>query len=271
MAKRSEGLKKGPKTLLLVDERGNLKQVGWWKGMWVFCWTALLILGAVSGGLYWSWQTELERNLLLQEELDAARRLAKKCASAEPRSSLGMPSAASEQKTLTGDGVPGNPANSPHPSPSASEPPSGDRSRETISAETSGAAAKSSGISPSARFQVAVEAFSVSRPTESELRIAFRIRNRDDEDRALSGHVVVVLEGDDIPMAEWRALPEVPLIHGRPDGAVEGETFEITNFKDIVLESPAMVTGRPYSTAVVYVFDSAGGLMLKEIHTIALE
>lgn len=284
---------KARKTLLLVDERGNMKHVRWWKPAWVFCWTAIVILGAATAGFYSLWQSELNRNRLLQQDLDIADRLirnanSRKAVTSRPAASKNAtvekpPIAADEPSVETppmakapdSAQVPETPAADEAETLDSDLPNTPPEDEVATAAGDTNAAPPTEAVSPAAapteNIRVAVEDLSFSKPRPSELQLSFRIRNVDDENRTLTGHLVAVLKGDGIPMMQWRAIPDVPLIYGQPDGNTEGETFGISNYKDVVLQSSATAAGEEFSAAAIYIFDSEGELMLAETHPISFE
>jgi hypothetical protein len=90
--------------------------------------------------------------------------------------------------------------------------------------------------------------------------VEFRLRNVAPDGEAISGHVVVVLR---LAEGRWAALPEVPLVKGRPTGKAEGETFSIQNYRPMRFRAGPEVRGDRVRGATAFVFDAEGRLLLE--------
>jgi hypothetical protein len=111
---------------------------------------------------------------------------------------------------------------------------------------------------PSGPPRVAVE--QVAFPEEDRYAVAFRLANVAPGAEKVAGHVVVVLR---LANGGYAAIPEVPLVKGRPTGKVEGESFSIQNYRPMRFRAGPEVDGDRVRGAAAFVFDSGGRLLLE--------
>ncbi|MFP4033308.1 MAG: hypothetical protein ACLFRG_16630 [Desulfococcaceae bacterium] len=261
-------------TLLLVDENGRTIRV---RGFHFFAWlAAILFLGLLvaTGATFYLLRLERAESQRLRQAVAAsaeALRRAPVARPAGPRPSQTVPSAKeAPSPVVSTEPAPDRPAPVPEPDPdrpvpaanpsapaSASEPVD---SRSPPDRVFSAAPAESSpeNAAPSGPPVVAVEKVAFS---ESDgYGVEFRLRNTAPDGEAISGHVVVVAR-----MSEggWAALPEVPLVEGRPTGKAEGETFSIQNYRPMRFRAGPELRGDRVRGATAFVFDAEGRLLLE--------
>jgi hypothetical protein len=111
---------------------------------------------------------------------------------------------------------------------------------------------------PSGPPRVAVE--QVTFPEEGRYAVAFRLVNVAPDTEKVAGHVVVVLR---LAGGGYAALPEVPLVKGRPVGDVEGSAFSIQNYRPMRFRAEPDFDGDRVRGAAAFVFDSGGRLLLE--------
>jgi hypothetical protein len=249
-------------TLLLVDENGRTIRVRAFSFFAVLGLVLCIALPLAAGTGFYLWNLAREENERLRIALTASAEVLGRESPVSPASGL----------------VPGPESLAVSPSPPADSPPE-------PAAETS--------FSPPAIFEVGptaaadedggggdgTEEVSASQPVEvADVRfsegdrfdVRFRLRNVASGSEALSGHVVVVLElvGDDPARV---AIPEVPLIEGRPTGAEEGQTFSIQNYRPMRFRAGPGTGGGRAGNATAFVFDDSGRLILETPLIAAME
>jgi hypothetical protein len=123
---------------------------------------------------------------------------------------------------------------------------------------------------PDPVLSVAVENFSVSYGPDSEiLNAQFKIKNTSPQSLPVSGHTVIVLKGDDLPIDQWLVMPAVALVGDMPSGK-QGKTFSIQRFRTMKFTFKTPDNFDEFKTAVVYVFLKSGGLLLEEDFPVTL-
>jgi predicted component of type VI protein secretion system len=123
---------------------------------------------------------------------------------------------------------------------------------------------------PAPVLSVAVENFSVIYEPESEnLNVQFKIKNTSPQSQPVSGHTVVVLKNDDLPIQEWLVMPAVAMVGDTPSGN-KGKTFSIQRFRTMNFTFKAPDNFDEFQTAVVYVFLKSGELLLEEDFPVTL-
>jgi len=123
---------------------------------------------------------------------------------------------------------------------------------------------------PDPVLSVAVENFSVAYEPDSEnLNAQFKIKNTSEQSQPVSGHTVIVLKGDDLPINQWLVMPAVAMVGDMPSGK-QGKTFSIQRFRtmNFTFKSPDYFD--EFQTAVVYVFLKSGELLLEEDFPVTL-
>lgn len=119
-------------------------------------------------------------------------------------------------------------------------------------------------------LSVAVENFSVTyEPDGKNLNAQFKIKNTSPQSQPVSGHTVVILKGDDLPIDRWLVMPEVSMVGDMPTGK-KGKTFSIQRFRTMNFTSKTPDYFNELQTAVVYVFLKSGELLLEEDFTVSL-
>ncbi len=122
--------------------------------------------------------------------------------------------------------------------------------------------------SSDAGLSVGIEDFSILDHTgDNRLKVLFKIKNTSSNSQRVSGHVIVVLKGE---QTDWLPIPSMPLVDGRPTGEQRGHSFGINYFKTMRLSTPSPKHPEKYQTASVYVFTRKGELLLEKEFSVTL-
>ncbi len=117
-------------------------------------------------------------------------------------------------------------------------------------------------------LSVAVENFEISnQASDNQLKIRFKVKNTSPNSRKVSGHVTVVLKGDQV---SWLPIPWMPLEDGKPTGKRRGHSFGINYFKTMRLSARAPKSPEKFDTATVFVFSREGELLLEKQYPVKL-
>lgn len=118
-------------------------------------------------------------------------------------------------------------------------------------------------------LSVAVENFIISNQSDdNRLKAMFKVKNTSPNSRKVSGHIVVVLKGE---QTGWLPIPWMPLVNGRPTGKHRGHSFGINYFKTMRLSTRAPESPEKFETATVFVFTREGDLLLEKQYPIKLQ
>ncbi|MFZ5573469.1 MAG: hypothetical protein ACOZF0_23955 [Thermodesulfobacteriota bacterium] len=93
------------------------------------------------------------------------------------------------------------------------------------------------------------------------LRLRFVIHSLQQSSQATSGTCFVLLKGDNPDPAHWRAIPEVPLVEGRPQTPEKGQFFRIWRYKTVTFAVKNQPSPEEFTTAVILIYDPNGALM----------
>lgn len=119
-------------------------------------------------------------------------------------------------------------------------------------------------------LSVAVEDFRISsEPNSENLNAQFKIKNTSAQSQPVSGHAVVVLKGEDLPIQDWLVMPAVDMVGDSPSGT-QGKTFSIQRFRTMNFPFKTPEHFDEFETAVVYVFLKSGELLLEEDFPVTL-
>ena len=117
-------------------------------------------------------------------------------------------------------------------------------------------------------LSVAIENFQISNPPDnSSLRVQFKIKNTTLNSQRVSGHIIVVLKGE---QTNWLPIPWTPLVDGRPTGKQQGHSFGINYFRNMRISTQSPKFPEKFQTASVYVFTQAGELLLEKSYPVKL-
>lgn len=119
---------------------------------------------------------------------------------------------------------------------------------------------------------LSVEGFQLKGSAQGNtLDLRYKIVNASQGQKALVGHVVVVLKAEGLEPEQWLTLPDVGLVRGRPASIQKGYSFNIRHSK-VFEHSVALARDIPdYTHAVLYVFSKQGELMAAQESPIALK
>lgn len=286
------GKRKETWTLLLVSETGKTIRINWFKGLAVA--NLVLLLGAVAAGgaFYYLYESESRENRWLRSALTNETPVAAVAAVEKSESKEALPTnsiAALPQNLENGDSAtksvrkkaleigPTEKLTQEKPSEekvsSESEPASpsyGETRKKGPSFQVPGFDTEEGPTDSETRkpLRVAIEDFEYSNRDRKHLYVRYKIKNTASRSQPVSGHAVVVLEGDDQGKPKWLALPNVHLVSGIPTGEEEGQTFSIANYRFMKFRPEDRHDPDQFSKACVYVFDEGGALLLKEMRNL---
>ncbi len=125
---------------------------------------------------------------------------------------------------------------------------------------------------PAAAVTVEVENMTiVHRKQEGSLRCEFKLVNVSRKSQRITGRAVVILKGDELPPAEWIAMPKVALVDGQPSGKSGGYAFAIRNWRTMRMNVAVAGEVERFNLAEVYVFSETGELWLREVQPIRVQ
>jgi hypothetical protein len=240
----------------LVDENGRTLRVRGFRVLAVLSLLLIFGLAVAAGTAFYLLDLARDDNRRLRTALAASAAV---LGNAPPAERIAAPPAPQvtpgPRPAEPADPAPADPEGDAAPSsPAETAPPASPASPPSQPAPTEAAESVPPKPSP-----VAVADVSVVR--EDRFTVRFRLRNVAPGSEALSGHVVVVLE-----MASGTprrvAVPDVPLVDGRPTGETPGETFSIQNYRPMRFRAGPGAGDRVVGAAA-FVFDEAGALLLE--------
>jgi hypothetical protein len=119
-----------------------------------------------------------------------------------------------------------------------------------------------------AELSVAIEKFNVLNHTDDQrLKVIFKLKNTSPNSQKVSGHVFVVLKGE---QTSWLPIPWTSLVDGRPNGKQRGHSFGINYFKTMRLSTRSPKFPEKFETASLYVFTRQGKLLLEKAYPVKL-
>ena len=117
-------------------------------------------------------------------------------------------------------------------------------------------------------LSVAIENFQISNLSDdNRIKVLFKIKNTSPNSQRVSGHVVVILKGE---QTNWLPMPWMPLVDGRPTGKQRGHSFGINYFKTLSVSTESPKFPEKFQTASVYVFTRTGKLLLEKGYAVKL-
>jgi hypothetical protein len=112
---------------------------------------------------------------------------------------------------------------------------------------------------------VAVEEFKISpRADGNLLRVQFKIKNTSPNSQRVSGHAIVVLQGEQLQQNQWLAMPRISLSNAKPTGRQRFYTFGINYFNTMRFKTSLPKSPEIYQTATVFIFNWGGDLLLEQ-------
>jgi hypothetical protein len=119
---------------------------------------------------------------------------------------------------------------------------------------------------------VAIEGFRIKINSDrNTFDLQYKVVNTSQEHKPVSGHVILVLKGDNIDPGQWLAIPRVDLPQGRPSGRQKGYTFSIRHSKTITQSMPAPKVVPAFTKAVLYVFSNEGQLLFANDYAVHIQ
>lgn len=270
--------KYGRKTLLLVGRDGNVKHVGWFRGLFVFCLLLLAVSIGAAGFFYYLYQQalleiQMGRNALVESErrarnfADERKQYKERMLFAEAKLNH-----REENGKTTGKAVDKTKKSAPVEKPaeeSGENNKNGSDAKDTQQVDNSDETVNNlASVIPS---PVDADDLQVKK-RGNKIRLEFNLKNVSPDSRPVSGHTVAVLKTNGASR-NWLAMPEeVDLVSGKPDGAQTGERFRISRFKTINLAARYdNMNPKKFKIATVYIFDGEGVLLLEKDFSIAIE
>ena len=120
-------------------------------------------------------------------------------------------------------------------------------------------------------LSVAIDNFKISvKSGSNSLKVQFKLKNTSPYSQHVSGHVIVVLKGEEIQQDQWVSLPRISLVEGKPTGSQKGYAFGISNFKIMNFSASKPYSPDKFQTASVYVFTKTGALLLNQDFVVKL-
>jgi hypothetical protein len=121
------------------------------------------------------------------------------------------------------------------------------------------------------QLSVLIDDFRLTRLAgDNSVKAQFKLKNTSPNSQRVSGHIFVVLKGDQIDSQHWVSIPRATLQEGKPTGRDQGHSFGINNYKTIRLRTVAPQSLEKFQTATVYVFGRNGELLLEQDFAINL-
>ena len=99
------------------------------------------------------------------------------------------------------------------------------------------------------------------------LTASFRVRNAGPRSSPVAGRCVLVLKNEGMDPKAWLAMPNVPLVDGKPTGK-HGWTFRISRLIDLRIKAVGPKDPSSFKTATIYVFDASGAKILEKDYRI---
>ncbi|UCE54239.1 MAG: hypothetical protein JSV31_02000 [Desulfobacterales bacterium] len=118
---------------------------------------------------------------------------------------------------------------------------------------------------PKPNLSVDVADFNITPQADTKnLKIQFKVKNTSPNSQRVSGHTMVVLKGDTLQPKKWLAVPQMPLVDGKPTGKQRGHGFAINYFRTMRFTTGVPPSPDQFKTATVYVFTRTGDLLLEK-------
>jgi hypothetical protein len=285
--------------LLLVADDGRIVPFKRVKGVVVTVAILMVLLGVLCAGLGWQLTAEKVRHRRTDDQLANAERqlerykrenelITAELVLAEVRmEKAGLPvtkrrermpqqpaPAADEPETTAASAT--DAADTSPPTVATETPVDADAPAATASAQpVSSKKADSQPTSPmvvesSTPQAVAIGEFTIEHDTEKKILVArLRVTNNGPRSSPVAGHCVVVLKNDGQAPDAWMPMPAVDMVAGRPSGK-QGRAFKIARFVNMEIMAPLQTDPSTFTTAVVYVFDPLGEVMLTQSFPITL-
>lgn len=94
------------------------------------------------------------------------------------------------------------------------------------------------------------------------LQARFRVTNTGPRSSPVAGRCMVVLKGGLTTPETWLSLPEGALVNGVPDPG-QGQVFKISRYINMKMTAVARTDPSAFTIATIYVFDTAGAVLLQ--------
>jgi hypothetical protein len=119
---------------------------------------------------------------------------------------------------------------------------------------------------------LAIEKFTVTRDgADGDLLVRFDIRNISDKPGGVSGRIFTILKPDDKSERDWLVVPSARLDKGVPIGYKKGQYFSIAHFKSVKFRIENQAGPDFFKKASIYIFNENGDLMFESLIDITEE
>jgi hypothetical protein len=119
---------------------------------------------------------------------------------------------------------------------------------------------------------VAIEKFTVTRDgAKGDLLVRFDIRNISDKPGGVSGRIFTILKPNDKILKDWLVVPSAKLDKGVPVGYKKGQYFSIEHFKPVKFRIENQAGPDFFKKASIYIFNENGDLMFESLIDISEE
>ena len=269
------------KSILMVDDFGEMKSAGYLKVLvYVFGVASLVFLLAAGGLYYFSSHQAVENKRLKSEVAGFAKKIDRLI---------------NEREVLMARLVISGKEPGIEMPPTLSEGPKEkkedlkkklDLKREETIVETTASATPKERVDENKQGQtqaelesktpvqqiVAIEKFTVTRDgADGDLLVRFDIRNISDKLGDVSGRIFTILKPDDKSFKDWLVVPSAKLDKGVPIGYKKGQYFSISHFKLIKLRIKNQAEPEFFKKASIYIFNENGDLMFESLIDITEE
>jgi hypothetical protein len=119
---------------------------------------------------------------------------------------------------------------------------------------------------------VTIEKFTVTRDgADGDLLVRFDIRNISDKPGGVSGRIFTILKPDDKSSKGWLVVPSAKLDKGVPIKYKKGQYFSIAHFKPVKFRIENQAGPEFFKKASIYIFNENGALMFESLIDITEE
>jgi len=119
---------------------------------------------------------------------------------------------------------------------------------------------------------VTIEKFTVTRDgADGDLLVRFDIRNISDKPGGVSGRIFTLLKPDEKSERDWLVVPSAKLDKGVPLQYKKGQYFSIEHFKPVKFRIENQAGPDFFKKASIYIFNENGGLMFESLIDITEE
>ena len=260
-------------TLLFIGDHGRVITLKRFKGI-VFLSGLIFVLAVASIVLlFWNNQSIHRKNEELGSSLDLFQKRIQTLRHEKEILMARLVLAESRVKESI-DNTPDNTPDTEPPKPLPADEPTEPSQKENteVAAKKKQTAAALPSVTPQPAAEppddnssVDVEDFNIVELSDpGKIKIQFKIKNTSPNSQRVSGHVIVVLKGDELKPKMWLSVPPMGLVDGKPTGKQRGHWFAINYFRTMRFTTNAPQSPHDYNKAAVYVYNGEGRLLLEQ-------